>query len=187
MFTRIKRIWRYIYRIGEAYNRHFGGLMAAAVSFFALLSLVPLLSVGVAILGWVVGGSDVALLDMKESIQRYLPASDSMILATLRDLKRDKGFLGFLGLVGLLFSASAIFTNLEIAFNNIWGVQVMRNWLKQRLVAIGTSLLVLLLLFSSIGITSLLTYVHNAHIPGSRLQPSEIPYLSQLAGYLSSI
>ena len=84
--------------------------MAAAVSFYALLSVVPLLTVGVALLALFVGGSDVALMDMKDSVQRYLPASDQMIIATLRELKRDKGLLGSVGLIGLLVAAIIAFT-----------------------------------------------------------------------------
>lgn len=182
----VKKIWNYSRRISDAYNRHFGGLMAAAVSFFALLSIVPLLSVGVAILGLFVGGSDTALWEMKGSVQRYLPANDSMILGTLQEIKRDKGLLGVLGLLGLLLSGSAIFTNMEIAFNNVWGVKEMRHWFHQRLVAIGTSLVTIALLFGSILVTSVLTYIQNAPLPGFGYHASQIPYFSTLTGYLSS-
>src|SRR2546421_6650014 len=109
--------------------------MAAAVSFYALLSVVPLLTVGVALLALFVGGSEAALRDMTITIQGYLPASAETIIATLTELKRDKGLLGSIGLVGLLVAASAIFTNLEVAFNNIWGADKMRRWINQRLVA----------------------------------------------------
>ena len=43
MFTippKISRIWRFVKRISDAYDRHFGDLMAAAVAFYGLLSLI---------------------------------------------------------------------------------------------------------------------------------------------------
>ncbi len=160
--------------------------MAAAVSFFALLSVLPLLSVGVAVLGWFVGNSEHALNKVATSIRTYLPSESTIIVEALKEIKRDRGWLGFVGLIGLLLSGSAIFTNLEIAFNNIWGVTVMRHWFKQRLIAIATSLLVIALLFLSIGMTSALTYLQNKAIPGLGYVPGRIPHLWELLAYVAS-
>jgi membrane protein len=187
MFTHIRAFWNYLQRISDAYNRHFGMLMAAAVSFYALLSAVPLLTVGVAVLGWIVGGSQQALLQAKAVIQEYLPASGDVVYETLSEIKRDSGWLGIAGLVGLLVSGSAIFTNLEIAFNNIWGVRVMRNWWKQRLVALGTTVLIICLMFSSIALTSLMTYIQNVNLPGLGMRAGEVPYVWSVAGNLASL
>lgn len=182
----VKRAWNYGRRIYDAFGRHFGGLMAAAVSFFALLSFIPLVSVAVAVLGYVAGSSDEALLRVTGTIRTYFPTDTKMIRDTLREIHRDKTLLGSLGLVGLLISGSAIFTNLEIAFNNIWGVTVMRHWLRQRLVAIGTSVLILLLVFLSIGMTSVLTYLQNLSLPGTELAPGRLPFVRQALAYLVS-
>lgn len=168
MRKRVERAWSYGKRIYEAFNRHFGGLMAAAVSFFALLSFIPLLSVAVAVLGLILGGSESALDRLSATVRDYFPTDINLIRSTLKEIHQERTLLGALGLVGLLVSGSAIFTNLEIAFNNIWGVEVMRNWFKQRLVAVGTSVLILCLLFFSIAVTSVLTYVqHVSHRLGA--------------------
>jgi membrane protein len=182
MFNAVRRLWAYGKRISDAYARHFSSLMAAAVSFYVILSSVPLLSVGVAVLGIVLGGSQNAIVHVKEVLQDYLPSSGGVIFDTLSEIKRDRGILGFVGVIGLLISGSAIFTNLEIAFNNIWGVTRMRSWLKQRLVALGTTIIALLLMFSSLAITALLTYIQNRHIPGTGFQADKIPYLWELLG-----
>lgn len=187
MWNRVTRAWRYCRRIYESFDRHFGGLMAAAASFFALLSVIPLLSVAVAILGWIVGSSEDALLSISGSIRAYIPTDTKVIRGTLVEIHRDTTWLGSLGLAGLLISGSAIFTNLEIAFNNIWGVPVMRHWLKQRLVAIGTSTLILLLLFLSIGMTSVLTYLQNVSVPGTEVIPGRIPQVRQALAYTVAI
>jgi membrane protein len=187
MMVRIKAVYAFGERIAEAYNRHFGTLMAAAVSFYALLAALPLLSVGVAVLGWFVGGSEQALAQVKESIQDYLPASGGVIYETLAEIKRDSGILGFVGLVGLLLTGSAIFTNLEIAFNNIWGAPTMRNWWKQRLAALGTTLATVALLLASVGVTWLLTYAENARLPGTQYHAGQIPFFSVLATHLVTL
>jgi membrane protein len=184
MFNGIRRLWAYGKRITEAYERHFSALMAAAVSFYVILSSVPLLSVGVAVLGMVLGGSDHALPQVKAVLQDYLPSSGAVIYDTLSEIKRDKGIFGIVGVLGLLISGSAIFTNLEIAFNNIWGVRQMRGWIKQRLVALATTVLALLLMFSSLALTGVLTYIQNRHIPGTGYHADQIPYLWEILGRL---
>ena len=184
MKERAIRTWRYLNRIYDAFGRHFGGLMAAAVSYFALLSVIPLLSVGVAVLGWFVGGSEAALSHMADSIRAYMPTENTVILEALKEIKRERGWLGLLGFVGLLLSGSAIFTNLEIAFNNIWGVTVTRHWFKQRLLAMATSVLVLSLLLLSVGVTSVLTYLQSTAIPVLDYVPAHIPYLWKTVAYL---
>jgi membrane protein len=187
MFTLFRTFWNYIERISDAFSRHFGSLMAAAVSFYALLSAVPLLTVSVAVLARFVGDSQRALLQTKAVIQEYLPASGDLIYETLSEIKQDSGFWGIAGLIGLLISGSAIFTNLEIAFNNIWGVLVMRRWWRQRLVALGTTVLVIALMFSSIVLTSLLTYIQNVHLPGLHMRAGELPYVWSVAGNVVSL
>jgi membrane protein len=184
MFTHLLRAWSYGRRIATAYNRHLGGLMAAAVSFYGLLSIIPLLSVAVAVLGWIVGGPDQALARIKEVLGDYLPASETVLLDTLAEIKRESGLLGLLGLAGLLISASAIYTHLEVAFNQTWDVPVPRSWLRQRLVAIGTSLLTLALLLTTIAITSLLTFLQRFRIPGTGIRAEYIPFLWHIAGYI---
>src|SRR5204862_3008044 len=120
----------------------------------------------------------------QHSIQDLMPTSGTLIYDTLTDIKQERGIAGMLGLVGLLLSASAIFSNLEQAFNNIWGAPEARNWWKHRLVAIGTTALVLLLLFASVGITSALTWLQNRHLPGLGIQAREVPLLWQVVGHV---
>jgi len=178
------RLWRYGKRISESYARHQGDLMAAALSFYALFSLIPLLLMAIAMLGGFVGSSAEARQQVKNVIQPYLPMSDSLIFDALAEIERGKGLLGLCGLIGLLVSASAIFTKLEIAFNTIWGVRTMRGWWQQRLAALGTALLTLTLLFSTIVLTSLLTFAQTVRVPGLDMRAGQIPLLWQVLGYL---
>src|SRR5262245_35139083 len=57
----LKRSFDYIRRLYIAYETHQCSLLACACSYCALLSLVPLLVVGIAALGFIIGGSEEAL------------------------------------------------------------------------------------------------------------------------------
>ncbi len=183
MKVRLKAVWLYVRRIWQAYGKDSGGLMAAALAFYGLLSLVPLLSLGVAILGAILGSSQHALNSLQNAIEQALPGNGDMIYDTLSGIKEGTGLAGIAGLVGLAFSASAIFTNMELALNNMWKAERMRAWWSQRLVALGTSLLVLLLLLASLAVTSVLTWLQNRQIPGYG-EASHIPFVWTVIGHL---
>lgn len=185
MCKAITRIWRYITRLHTAYAHHHGSLMAAAVSFFALLSVLPLLAVGVAILGWALGDSEEAIHRIAHLIEAYIPTgSASLITKTLLDIRRDRNIFGLIGLVGLLYTASHLFANLTIAFDRIWSVKEGESWVKRRLTALGVELLTLVLMLSSLALTSLLTYIQNAPISVFGMHPGQVPFLWRFAGYL---
>ena len=140
--------------------------MAAAIAFYGLVSLVPLLSLAAWALGLFLGSSREALPRMQASLQEVLPGSGGLIYETLLAVKQGSGLAGLVGIMGLILAASAIFTNLELALNNMWRVQKMRPWWRQRLVALGTTAITLSLVLLSVGITSGLTWVQNQRIPG---------------------
>lgn len=179
-----KRLWEYAKHINDRYNRHFGDLMASAVAFNALLSLVPLLSIAVFVAGMFLGNSDQALLNVQKSLQSYIPAGGQLIYDTLGEIKQAHGMAGLFGILGGLFTASAIFTKVEIAFNNVWGVAEGRDWFHGRVTAILTALLSLTLLLSSIGITSVLAYVQRARVPLFGGHFGDVPYVWLMVGIL---
>lgn len=181
-----RKTWTYANRIWESFNRHSDGLLAAAISFYGMLSMAPLLSLGVAILGWVLT-SERALNSVQEALTSYLPTSGTAIFETLAQIKQDTGIAGAIGIGGLLLSASAIFSNLELAFNNIWHAPVMRAWWRQRLVALGTTTLTLALFFSSIGITSAMTWLQNRRVPGLAMEAGDVPFLWQFLAQAVSL
>ena len=182
MVERLKKLWNYVRRIGQAYGEDSGGLMAAAIAFYALLSLVPLLSLAAAALGLVLGSSREALPRMQESLRETLPGSGGLIYETLLAAKRGSGLAGVIGIGGLLLAASAIFTNLELALNNMWRVKKMRAWWRQRLVALGTTFATLSLMLASVGITAALTWVQNQRIPGMDATAGDIPFVWRALG-----
>src|SRR5690348_9662580 len=116
----MKQLWLKIKRISASFERHNGPILAAAVAFYGLLSLVPLLSLGVALLAEVAGGSTTALNALQQAIGQILPGNQEMVYKTVSELKHESGMAGLIGLGGLLIAASAVFGTLEDALNGIW-------------------------------------------------------------------
>jgi membrane protein len=181
------RAWAYVLRIYDAYNRHFSALLAAAVAFFIVLSAVPLFSIGISLVGVFVGGSEEALRHVKNFLQDLLPTSGDALYAALAEIKQGSGWAGLLGFAGLLYSASGIFSNLEIALNNVWGVREARVWWRQQLMALGTTALSLFLLLASLALSSAAAYLRRWDVPGTRRSLGDLPFVWQAVAFLTPI
>lgn len=142
----LHRMGRYARRIWTAFSAHQCSLMACACAYCALLSLVPLLVVGISILGFIVGGSDRALTDVIASIHAYVPINPGFLRETLYRVLQDRRIIGAFGFVGLIYGAHYTFLSLEPAMNMVWVVPETRHWTRQRLIAVAASLLTLTLL-----------------------------------------
>ncbi|MCL4295039.1 MAG: YihY/virulence factor BrkB family protein [Anaerolineae bacterium] len=122
---------------------------AAAIAYYALFSLFPLLFFLVAV------GSSV-LKD--EQVQRQVLASVTEALPTARDLVEKniehmleiRGTVGLLGTIGLAWSATAVFNALTHNINRAWRNAGTHHFLRVRLMAlvIAGSLIGLLLILS---------------------------------------
>src|SRR5258708_91634 len=69
--------WRrslcYVRRLIDAYSAHQCTLMACACAYCTLLSLIPLLVIGISALGFVLGGNEKTLHEVQIAIRSYAP------------------------------------------------------------------------------------------------------------------
>lgn len=180
MKIQIIRAWKYARRIHNAFDSNSGGLLAAAIAFYGLLSLIPLLSLAMFVLVLVVGGS--ALPSVERVVHEMMPSGGELIWSTLGEIKRGTGLAATVGVGGLALSASAIFGNLEVAFNRMWDVERGRAWWRQRLMSLGVMILTVTLMLGSVAVTSTLTWVQNVRVHGMDLQSAGLhPFWEVLA------
>lgn len=120
------------------------GLRAAALSYYTLLSLFPLLLFLIFITSVVIeaGGTREALINYayRAIPELAVPATDLLE----RTIDSSTSF-GVLGALGLLWASSGVFAVLSSTFSLIWEAQPRSLW-RRRLVGL-TSVLVLALLF----------------------------------------
>jgi len=123
--------------------------MAAAISFFALLSLFPLFLLAASAIGFFLGSSEDAFGQIVTAVKRFFPR------ATARDIERlllplveKKTIAGGLGLLFLGWVAFALFEAVVRAINAIWGQAKIRSFLHRQLgaflIMLGSGTLLLL-------------------------------------------
>jgi membrane protein len=98
--------------------------LAAAIAYHAVFALFPIALLGVALLGFFIGGA-AARQQVVEAITRVIPLGESgtaSLSATLLGLSRASGWLGVLGLLGTAWSASGLFASIRSALDSVWDV-----------------------------------------------------------------
>jgi membrane protein len=120
---RRQRPWLdHLVRAGEAYTERYGNHYAAAITYFSVLSLFPLLMIGFAIAGFVLAGNDALLKEMQTSITESVPSGLNEIITDVVDTAIDnRGTVGILGLVAALYSGLGWMSNLRDALTAQWG------------------------------------------------------------------
>jgi membrane protein len=95
--------------------------MAAALSYFALFSLFPLLLVILSIVGALIGPETEAFAYIQKLIVRDLPpAVQEVVVGTIIALNENSVGAGLVGFILLFFTASKLFAILRQSVNKIW-------------------------------------------------------------------
>lgn len=109
---------------------------AAALAYYAIFSLFPLLLVGIAGGSYFINTQQI-YLSVTQLVHSVIPVSTQLIDEYLQEVLESRGAVGILSLVTLLWSASGVFTNLAYNINLAWPKASRRNFLQNRLVALG--------------------------------------------------
>jgi membrane protein len=146
--------------------------MAAALSYYALFSLFPLLLVILSIVGTLIGPDTEAFRYIQSMIVRDLPPDvQSMVVGTIIALNETSVSAGIVGFMLLFFAASTLFAILRQSVNKIWEspnrvsdagsvpkmvLFLIVNKLVAYLLVLGTALLLLTSLVANIFIRTVL-------------------------------
>lgn len=173
-FHRFLRIMPRVYR---EYVRDDGNFLAAGIAFYALLSLFPMLLVGILILSLVLPADTEAQKYSWQMAAYYLPSSTlSYVRESIEHLQGNSTRAGVAGLLALLWSGRHLFRALELGLHRAWEIPVRRSFFRGNLLAIAILLLCALLTLGAGMMTAFLTWLQAilSHLP--------LPH-PQLAGF----
>lgn len=137
----------------------------ASLAYYSLISLGPLLVLGLTVFGKLVGTGSAESWILE---QVYLLGGDramSIAQTVLEEASRpDLGSLGAILTVGvLLFGATAVFNNLQGALNRIWGVKsgshMIRNVIRTRVAAFFMVVALGALMIVSVVVSTAVTWI----------------------------
>ncbi len=159
MMSRFRTLWLLGKRTVQEYGADNCSQLAAAISYYVLFSLVPLVIVLVSVFGFIVRDKDVE----RELVDRIVAAApleqqdgENLVADTLHGVSRASGALTVVGLIGMGWSASAMFGAIRRALNIAWDIDTSRPLVQQKLLDLAMVAGLGLLLAASIASTTAL-------------------------------
>ncbi len=150
-------------RAAKVYSAEHCSSFAAAIAYYALLALFPLAVFAVSLAGYLLRGDPQAQERIVNLIMDNLPLDSQSGRQQLHDqlaaVTQGRVGLGLLGLLGTAYSASALFGAVRIALSAVFNVQRPRPLVQGKLLDLGMTLALGLLLFLSLGLTAVVTVV----------------------------
>ena len=142
--------------------------MAAALAYFAMLSLAPCLMIAIAIAGYIFGDTTA-----KDEIIQHVefmttPEIAKTIDGFIREAFKPRAGIvaGTISICVLVFAASGVFTQLYDTFNDIWdvsfaGINGILFTIRKRLLGVAMVLLVGVMLIASLALDSTMQYINE--------------------------
>jgi membrane protein len=112
----------HLVRAGVRYTERHGDHYAAAVTYFSVLALFPLILVAVAALGYALFLQPDLIDQLRQGIRDNAPAGlDVLILPIVDEAERSRNTIGVIGLLGALYTGIGWMSNLREALSEQWG------------------------------------------------------------------
>jgi membrane protein len=148
----------------ESWSKHKAPRMGAALSFYTLLSIAPLLLVLVAVIGFTMG-HQAAEADLIEQVRSMVGGEGAIVAKSLLEASRNTadGILATtFGALTLLFGASGVLIELRDDLNTVWeiparqasGMKMVSGFVKERLFSFALVLAVGFLLTVSLALSA---------------------------------
>ena len=146
-------------------------MLSGAIAYFTVLSIAPLLVIGVAIAGVVFGEEAARAKVVGDLAQSVGPDAAGVLDQLLRSASHGgHGAELVIGVAVVLWGASRIFVRVQDALNEVWGVRPKRGRalgqrakriVQKRIGSFLLAMLVGIMLFASLGLKSVIAGVHE--------------------------
>ena len=163
-----------LWQTGLKWQQDQCSVLGAALAYYALFSLFPLLLVVLSVLAKIVGPETEVFAQIQTLMAQFLPPESRAIVdETLRTLNRTSIGAGVIGFGLVLYSATSVFTMLNQAVDTIWQTNgaTTTTPIRQTVVAylvkkatgfmlvFSTALLLLLSMIANIVVDGVITFV----------------------------
>ena len=156
--SKLRLFWRFILICANITNTYLGNSgphHAAAITYYALFSLIPLTLAIMFILGTFFTGSDALEARLSLAVNTLLPVSDETLGGALKVLDRTRAVAGVLGVIGLLWVSTTVFGAIRKGVNTLWGISQPRRFFHEKLIdfsfTAGAGLLLVILIALTAG------------------------------------
>ena len=158
----LRLFWRFILICADITNTYLsknGPHHAAAITYYALFSLIPLTLAIMFILGTFFRGSEALEDRLSLAVNTLVPASRDTIAETIQVMAKTRAVAGAVGIIGLLWVSTTVFGALRKGVNALWGIEQPRRFFHEKLLdfsfTAGAGLLMVVLIALTVGMSIL--------------------------------
>jgi len=142
-----------------SYGSHACGIFAAAIAFFGVLSIFPLLLLLISIFALVLKESEATSI-VVSNLSAFFPGSSDLLVSAVDAVTAAEPAFAGIGAVGLLWSSMGVFMTLGYAFNRVWNVKKDRNLFVQYAISASLALSVGLVALVSLSLSAIVDLSH---------------------------
>ena len=161
-------MWALLRDAGRRFYRDDCPTLAAAIAFYAILSLIPVLFLVIAILGYVVGSSEDTFRAVLASVREFIPHISNDLVHNLESVVANRGRLSWLGLGALTVAAGLVFNATEFALDRIFAVDRRRSFIRSRLLSMA--------IVVAMGLVLLFSFYVGVVFHALNAEPDLVPY-----------
>jgi membrane protein len=153
-----------INKVWKDYGRDDCMILSAAVSFYAIFSVIPFLFLLFMIWGYFVGSSDTLFAQIVQLATELVPDIPAQVMEDIRTVVDHRHALGGVGIFFLLWVFDVVFYSIAHAFDRIFGSGWKRRYYKTKLLSFATLLFVGVVLYASVYLTLLTSAIRNTGV-----------------------
>jgi membrane protein len=187
--TYLWRVYRVLIDSGKAWIAHRGASKGAALAFYTLFSMTPILILAIAVAGYFFG-AEAAQGEIIAQLQGLVGPNGAQAIQAVLAAARDPAsglVAAFVSGVLLLVGATSVFTELKNSLDDLWGIEQPRQsgimtLLRTRILSFGIILVLAFLLLISLIVSAALSVL--ARYAGD-VWSSSAPALVTLSSFIS--
>lgn len=161
-----KSLWRFLSRIVSEFQKDQCALHAAALSYYALFSLFPLLLLLIVVLSLFIDSPDAQQVILSRADAIFPERFQIFIQKEIGNVIRNRGSVSFVSFLTLIWSSSKLFLTLDTAISRVWDVEekpshVVMSYFVNRLLSMIMVLVIAVLAVVSVIAVSVLRILQN--------------------------
>jgi membrane protein len=188
--TRLRYLWLFVVEVIERLNDHNGAHAAAAVSYYILLSVAPLLVLAVAIASWAVTPEQAQKLVI-DLLSPYFPGAqtggDGSMSRLIPEILKGRGTATGIGLLMLAWAGTAAVVGLETSINFAWNTKPRRSFLAKRFLGAVMMVVFGIILAGSLAGSIAVNAIRNLDLEIAGMTPSQWPFVWKFGRFMAPL
>jgi len=180
----LRQFWRGVSRALGGFFSHNGFFLAAGISFYVVICLVPYLFLLIALAGFLLS-IETASEEVIAQLIEIIPVYQEEMEELLHSIVEARGVSGILGTLILLLFTSQLFASLRLVLNQVLGVVKGRGYVRGMLFDLGMIIFSNLLFLATIGVTAAITWLKVSL--GVLREPSPFLPLVEVVGLVAGV